>query len=70
MQFDFQDYLGANASLLDAILGRAGNGSGSGDAWTISFWIKGSTSTNNGQTVFNIGDNDTTNGGHLYVRYQ
>lgn len=70
VQFDFQDWLGANASLLSGILGRSGNGSGSSDAWTISFYIKGSTSTNNGQTVIYFGDNDTTNGGHLYVRYQ
>lgn len=70
VQFNNQDYLGANAALLDSILGRVGNGSGSGDAWTIAFWFKGSTSTNNGQTIFYFGDNDTTNGGHLYVRYQ
>lgn len=70
VQFDFQDYLGANASLLDPILGRTSNGSGSSDAWTIAFYIKGSTSTNNGQTAFYFGDNDTANGGHLYIRYQ
>lgn len=70
IQFDFQDYLGANASLLDASLGRASNGSGSSDAWTFAFWIKGSNSTNNGQTVFYFGDADTTNGGHFYIRYQ
>jgi hypothetical protein len=70
VQFNNQDWLGANASLLDADLGRAGNGSGSSDAWTIAFWFKGGTSTNNGQTIFYFGDNDTTNAGHLYIRYQ
>jgi len=70
VQFDFQEWLGANANSLDPILGRTGNGSGSSDAWTISFWFKGSTSTNNGQTIFYFGDNDTANGGHLYIRYQ
>lgn len=70
VQFNNQDWLGANASLLDADLGRTGNGSGSSDAWTIAFWFKGGTSTNNGQTIFYFGDNDTTNAGHLYIRYQ
>ena len=70
VQFNNQDWLGANASLLDADLGRAGNGSGSSDAWTIAFWFKGGTSTNNGQTIFYFGDNDTTNAGHLYIRYK
>lgn len=70
VQFSNQDWLGANAALLDPILGRAANGSGSGDAWSISLYLKGSTSTNNGQTVFYFGDNDTTNGGHFYLRYQ
>ena len=65
-----QDYLGANASLLDPILGRSGNGSGSSDAWSISMWIKPSTSTGNGQTIFYFGDSDNTNGGHMYLRYQ
>jgi len=33
-------------------------------------WIKPSTSTSNGQTVFYYGDSDVTNGGHMYLRYQ
>jgi hypothetical protein len=65
--FRNQDFMGANASLLDAELGRSGNGSGSGDAWSISMWYKGS-SDNQGQTVFYFGDNDTTNGGYIEVR--
>lgn len=68
VQFINQDYLGANAALLDAELGRSGNGSGSGDAWTIAFWFKGGTSTQ-GQTIFYYGSNDVTNGGHLEVRF-
>ena len=60
-------YLGANASLIDGILGRASNGAGSGDAWSISLWYKGSTS-NAGQTIFYFGDNDTVNGGHVELR--
>lgn len=69
VNFNNQDYLGANAALLDAELGRSGNGSGSGDAWTIHFWFKGGTNSNNSQTIFYFGDNDVTNGGHLYLRY-
>ena len=65
--FRNQDYMGANASLLDAVLGRSGNGSGSGDAWSISLWYKGSTD-NQGQTIFYFGDNDTTNGGFIEIR--
>ena len=64
VRFNTQDYLGANAALLDATLGRSGNGSGSGDAWTIAFWFKGGTSTS-GQTVFYYGSNDVTNGGYI-----
>lgn len=68
VQFSNQDYLGANASLVDGILGRSSNGSGSSDAWSVSFFFKGSTDTN-GQTILYFGDSDTTNGGHLYLRF-
>lgn len=64
-----QDWLGANAALLDAELGRSGNGAGSGDAWTIHTWFKGGIHTNNSQTLFYFGDNDVTNGGHMYLRF-
>lgn len=67
VQFSNQDYAGANASLLDGVLGRSGNGSGSGDAWTISFWVK-PTNTSSGRVVFYYGSNDTTNGGYIEIR--
>lgn len=60
-------YLGANASLLDGVLGRSGNGSGSSDAWTISTWIKPS-SNSSGRVLFYFGDHDTTNGGFIEIR--
>ena len=66
VQFQNQDWLGANASLLNSILGRSGNGSGSSDAWSISFYWKGS-SANQGQTIFYFGDNDVANGGYIQV---
>ena len=68
VNFQNQDYLGANASLLDSILGRSGNGSGSSDAWTVSLWLKPSTNTN-GQTVFYYGASDVTNSGFIEVRF-
>ena len=60
-------YMGANASNVDSILGRASNGSGSSDAWSISMWYKGSTD-NNGQTIIYFGDQDVTNAGFVELR--
>lgn len=68
VQFNNQDYLGANASLLSGVLGRNSNGSGASDAWTISLFFKPSTSTN-GQTIFYFGDNDAANGGYINIRF-
>ncbi len=67
IQFDNQDYAGANAALLDGVLGRSGNGSGSSDAWTISFWVK-PTNSSSGRVIFYYGSNDTTNGGYIEIR--
>ena len=67
VQLNPSDYLGANAALLDGVIGRTSNGSGSGDAWTISFWIK-PTSTPSGRVIFYYGSNDTTNGGLIEIR--
>ena len=68
VNFQHQDYLGANAALLDSVLGRSGNGIGSGDAWSISMWLKPSTNAN-GQTVFYYGASDVTNVGFVEVRF-
>lgn len=69
IKFNNSDYLGANAALLDAILGRTGNGSGSSDAWSIAFWFKAGTSNNQNQTIFYFGSNDVANGNHLLFIY-
>ena len=74
LDFENQDWLGANAALLDAELGRPGNGRGvvngvAPDAWTIAKYFKGGTASNNSQTIFYFGDNDGTNGGHLFMRF-
>lgn len=67
LNFVNQDWLGANASLVDGILGRSGNGSGASDAWSIHLWYKAS-SDNAGQTIFYFGDSDSENGGHIELR--
>ena len=69
VQFNTNDYLGANAALLDNVLGRSGNGSGATDAWTISFWFKAGNSNNQNQSVLYFGSNDVTNGNHLLFVY-
>ena len=67
INFSNQDWLGANAAQVEHALGRSSNGSGASDAWTISFWYKGSTD-NQGQTIIYYGNNDTTNNGYIELR--
>ena len=69
VQFNQNDWLGANASLLDSTLGRSGNGSGSGDAWSISFYFKAGGSSNQEQTIFYFGSNDVANGNHIRLKW-
>ena len=66
VQFANQDWLGANAGILQNVLGRSGNGSGSSDAWTISLFYKPSA-TSQGQTILYYGDNDAANGGYIQL---
>ncbi|MHA1483405.1 MAG: LamG domain-containing protein, partial [Candidatus Heimdallarchaeaceae archaeon] len=68
IKFDNLNYLSGNATLLNDSLGRSGNGSGSSDAWTISFWLK-PQGTQNNQTFFYFGGNDNNNEGHIWLRY-
>ena len=70
VNFVQQDYLGANADMLQNVLGRGGNGSGPDDAWTISFWFKGGTNNNNNQTIFYFGGNDLSNSGRIQLTYR
>jgi len=67
VKFSNQDWAGANANLLEPVLGRSGNGSGSSDAWTISLYYKAS-SDNQGQVIFYYGNNDITNNGYIELR--
>tara|TARA_R110002012_G_scaffold184031_2_gene350592 strand:- start:360 stop:1646 length:1287 start_codon:yes stop_codon:yes gene_type:complete len=65
------DYLSGSASDLSGVLGRAANGAGSGDAWTISLYFKAGTHTGGAkQTLFYFGDTDHTNGGHVWIYYK
>jgi hypothetical protein len=70
VQFDSQDFLEGSASAVSATLGRAANGSGSGDAWSISMWFKPSTSTNGTQTLMFYGDTDTTLNGYMKIQFR
>lgn len=65
VKFSNQDYCGANAAQVEPILGRTSNGSG--DAWTIAFWYKGSAD-NQGQTIVYFGSQDVTNNGFIELR--
>jgi len=69
VQFDNSDWLGANAGILSPTLGRSANGSGLSDAWSISFWFKAGTSANANQTILYFGNQDTTNQGHIQIKY-
>lgn len=69
VQFNNNDWLGANAGILQNVLGRSANGSGSSDAWTISFWFKAGTATNASQTIFYFGNQDVANQGYIQIKY-
>ena len=67
VKFSNQDWAGANANLLEPVLGRSGNGSGSSDAWTIGLYYKVSAD-NQGQVIFYYGSNDINNNGYIELR--
>ena len=69
VNFNNNDYLQANAGILQNVLGRTANGSGSSDAWTISFWFKPGTATNSNQTILYFGNQDVANQGNINLRY-
>jgi len=66
VRFNQNDWLGGNAALIQS-LERSGNGSGSGDAWSVSFYFKAGTSNNQEQTILYYGSNDVANGNHIRV---
>lgn len=69
VEFDNNDYLQANAGILQNVLGRTANGSGSSDAWSVSFWFKGGTATNVNQTILYFGNQTVTNQGYIQILF-
>lgn len=69
VQFNNNDWLGANAGILQNVLGRSSNGSGSADAWSIAFFFKAGTANNASQTIFYFGNQDVANNGYIQVKY-
>lgn len=67
VQFDNNDYLQGNAGILQNVLGRVANGSGSSDAWSVSFWFKGGTATNNNQTILYFGNQTVSSQGYIQM---
>lgn len=67
VQFNNNQYLLGNGGVLQGVLGRSGNGSGSSDAWTISFYFKPGTSNNANQTILYAGSSNLANNNHLRV---
>tara|TARA_R110002020_G_scaffold334555_4_gene549823 strand:+ start:221 stop:1543 length:1323 start_codon:yes stop_codon:yes gene_type:complete len=68
VQFQQNDWLGGNAALIQS-LERSSNGSGSPDAWSISFYFKAGSSNNQEQTILYYGSNDINNGNHIRIYY-
>jgi len=69
INFNNNDWLGANAGILQNVLGRSSNGSGASDAWTIYFFFKAGTATNASQTIVYFGNQDVANQGYIQVKY-
>lgn len=70
VRFNYPDFLEGNASLLNSSLGRTNNGSGASDAWTIAFWFKAGTSSNNNQNIFYFGNNFSSFGNAIKIGYE
>lgn len=63
------NYLGVSDETTVPVFNRSSNGSGSGDAWSISLWFK-PNANNNGQTILFAGNNsDVQNDGYFELRF-
>jgi len=67
VRFFESDYLSADAVQLTTTLGRAANGAGAGDAWSISLWIRPGTHSNKDQTILYYGGSDAEVQGAIRV---
>jgi len=65
-QFNNNDYCNAPANTSNPFY-RAANGTGSGDEWTLSFWFKGGTSSDQNQTIVSYGGTDEDDEGRVWV---
>ncbi len=65
-QFNDNDYMNADANTSNP-MHRAANGAGSGDAWTISGWFQGGTSSDPKQTIISFGGTNKDNEGRVWV---
>ena len=68
VRFDNNDYLDATATVANPMY-RASNGSGSSDAWSVSFWFLAGTSGNGEQTILMFGGSDQDNEGRVQLFY-
>lgn len=68
VNFNTGDYLEATANTSNPFY-RASNGAGSGDAWSVSFWFKGGSSSNANQTIVGFGGDDRDNEGQVWIRH-
>ena len=69
VNFNNNDYLGANAGILDNVLGRDADDPWAGDAWTVSLFFKPGTASNASQTIFYFGNQDVANQGYIQLKY-
>ncbi len=69
IEFQNNDYMGANAALVEPVFGRTGNGSGVNDAWKLSLKFKAGTASNQNQTIFYFGAQDVANGGQIQLKF-
>lgn len=66
INFNKNDYMDASA-LTSNPMYRSANGAGSGDAWTISGWFKGGTSSDSSQTIISYGGDNKDDEGRVWV---
>lgn len=68
VRFLNNDYAAATATTAHPMY-RASNGSGSGDAWSMATWFKGSNNSSDNQTILSFGGNDTSNEGRVTIAF-
>jgi len=69
VNFVVNDYLSASPSTLASVLGRAGNGSGASDSWSISLYFKSGSSFDSEQTILYFGDSNYFSNGTIRLAY-